>query len=349
MLTITPNDIRLTIDGKTVTGATEISLRRGLYNTASALSITAPAISALAANWIYLAGSIVKLHAHNTAIFTGIIDEVSASFTTTESTAEQTSHLAARSLTAIMVDSTMPRIFTDSPQETPLTILDWAKAVAGEFGIGVSGNDYGAALATGVEPSLEKTADEFLRELAARRLTMLTDDGDGNLRVLPAQIIARKSSIANIKQDLHLTEASVSASQINKFRTVAVRYDDGENSGEVISTDKDVKQTKRRNVIVAKNQMTAAEAQALADYYISRQKNDFAVSGKFSAGIWIEPGDIINLDAPAVGINGNLVITECDLSISGTAGISSTFVGVPPRAAIPAPIPREQPTDTPAG
>lgn len=339
-------DTAVTIDGRQVEGYTSIAVARKINGVAGTCSLESPPTSVAAVG--DLVGAPVEIDSAAGRVFSGRVDVVRAAVNANDRSASQTLILQCRSDTAVLVDSTIPaRIVEEVAVFKDKTLRQAADILTSAFGVSLvyqgGGDDRIRQTFTAEtgEVSANDTPADVLLALANIRNAVLHDDPDGRLLITSSEVIAERRA-AFIIDTRVATAATAELRGDERYHKITVRAEGLSNEAEGVkatATDSAVADGRRELTLMAKRPLSQGEALALAEWEVSRRAGEGATADIDLAGAWLfEPGEIVNVDLPAVGLASDMVVIGAEVDVSGESGYVGRIRVAPLGAIVPPPF-----------
>lgn len=334
-----PDRVNLSVDGAIHAGWTSVSINRSMENIAGTFSLS------LSDRWPGSAGSrpirpgsLCTLSIGDDVVITGHVDDVSPSF-------DSTSHsisITGRDATGDLVDCSA----ANEPGEwTERSLLQIIEALCKPFGITARAAIYVGKKILTFRINEGETAFEAI-ELACRMRGVLSvSDGQGGL------ILTRASEAVRITNNLtsgkagNIISGSGKSSWKDRYSEITVKGQQrgtdntsGADNAEPYASTTDPNITRYRPLIVlAEDQGDAAtfKERALWEASVRRARGRTAtvtVQGwRGEDGSLWQPMSITNIEAPEIGLNGEMLITAVDFTLSARGSLTSLSLS-PPKA-----------------
>lgn len=346
-------DLRLTVDGRVLSGWTGVTVRRGIEQIAGAFELTVSDRPELIAQ--VRPGSTCVVRIDGAAVINGYVDEVLAvlGWNTHEI------QVAGRDATGDLVDCAALQVSTGgggfavqpAGQFADRNLLKIAQALCGPFGIPVRAEtDVGGPFKTFAVQQGE-TVFEALDRAARIRGVLLVSDGRGGLVITRAGAWRAPTAVV---EGGNLLEARASANWRDRFGRYVVK---GQGTGsdttfaaaaaepQGVATDKGVGRY-RPLLVVAEGPADAAAFGVRADWEASVRfgralRVEATVAGWTHAGGLWEPNTRVTFTSPTLGIDAVLLIAGVEFT-RGERGTRTTLTLVRPEAFDRVPLPEAE-------
>ena len=339
---------------RSVVGAVTITLQRDIRAAGGVMSIKAPpATFADLGNLLFAPATLAD---ENGLLFTGYVEKARAILRAQAGDAENLMTLECRGAPGILDDCSVPGELVDTPaMMSGKTIHEIARFVCKKFGVKLRAEKGGgeAFLETEVEARGTQSAMDYLRGLAALRRVLFFDDASGNLVAEDSSKIAGRSPSAILSAADDCVSATATLDYADRFASVEVRAEgaaaDDAEGVRAVSDDDAVKRVSplRLRRLIAKNRITPQECSALADWEVARRAGESAeLQMDLNRGLWFEPGEIVEVDAPLLGFRRAAIVLRSGLTADGDKGIRGDVLLSPPGAIVQRPHFRERAAQT---
>ena len=336
-MTVNPDIVTLSIDGRAYQGWTSLRVSRGIDRCVSDFRFEASERwTGQDTPWQILPFSVCSVAIDNETIVTGYVDEYQPKI----GAGDHVAVILGRSKTVDLIECT-PDI--PSGQFSGYSLAAIARGICALFNIGVVVVAEAANTATFADAQIERceTAFTFLERLGRLAGVLLSDDENGNL-VLTTAGSAQASG--TLVEGQNIQSATGTLSSRGRHSIVIVKGQHGLGVGgadswggasvpsgtvqtqqRATATDSSVPRYRPR-VVLAESQLTAAQMQLRANWLVQAAygratKADIVVAG------WRQPdgtlwtvNQMVTVNSPSLGLAQDLLIAQVDYELTASTG-----------------------------
>lgn len=322
--------VQLSVNGKSFDGWKDVQIRTSLKacSGAFALSIT-DRWSGQREPWIVRPGDRCTVSIDGQRVITGHIDAVSPSF----ESKSRSIQVSGRDSTADLVDCSVD---IGAFEFKDISIEELAKKICSQFGLPVVFNGQSSGRIERLTINPGETGFEVLDKYARQKGFLVTTNGLGSLLITrpgtqrASTALEQGKNIISGSAQFDFTERFSEYKVITQYGELAQELGMAAYSTAATATDSTVSR-KRKLIIQSENSMSEFDARTRAQWEATVRA---ARSGKFKVTVqgWTQQNgqlwrvnQIVKIKSEWLGLNGDLLITGVDMSLSSDSGTTTVL------------------------